>query len=110
LLVDGLTLAGARRRMEAHTSAPADAPEIDGLIGENARERLTAVKVGLRSILELLDGEGREDFTLAPPPAETPAPVRTMPASRAKPSRGSAASGPESGGNGSARAPHARRR
>jgi DNA-binding transcriptional MerR regulator len=109
LLVDGLTLAGARRRMEAHTSAPAEAPEIDELIGENARERLTAVKVGLRSILELLDGEGREDFTLAPPP-ESPAPVRAMPTTRAKSSRGRTSSVSESERNGSARAPHARRR
>jgi DNA-binding transcriptional MerR regulator len=55
LLVEGLTLAGARRKLE-EDSAPvaADAPAIDELIGQNARERLTAVKRGLRSILELL--------------------------------------------------------
>ncbi len=45
LLVEGLTLAGARRRMEDE-GAPvaADEPELDELIGQNARERLTAVK------------------------------------------------------------------
>src|SRR5204862_8296229 len=55
LLVEGLTLAGARRRLEEE-SAPvaADAPMIDELIGQNARERLTAVKRGLQSILDLL--------------------------------------------------------
>src|SRR5438477_6289805 len=55
LLVEGLTLAGARRRLEEE-AAPiaADAPAIDELIGQNARERLAAVKRGLRSILELL--------------------------------------------------------
>src|SRR5947209_350009 len=55
LLVEGLTLAGARRQL-VEESAPvaADAPAIDELIGRNARERLTAVKRGLRSILEIL--------------------------------------------------------
>src|SRR5438876_9694799 len=70
LLVDGLTLAGARRKL-GEESAPvaADAPVIDELIGQNARERLTAVKRGLRSILDLLarSGEGRE-LRLTPPP------------------------------------------
>jgi DNA-binding transcriptional MerR regulator len=60
LLVEGLTLAGVRRRLEEE-GAPvgADVP-LDQLIGENARERLTAVKQGLRSILDLLsyDSEG----------------------------------------------------
>ena len=45
LLVDGLTLAGAQRKLEEE-SAPvaADAPVIDELIGQNARQRLTEVK------------------------------------------------------------------
>jgi DNA-binding transcriptional MerR regulator len=96
LLVDGLTLAGARRRLEEEgTPVAADAPMIDELIGQNARERLTEVKRGLRSILDLLAGrQGREEFRLAPPPM-TPAAhgssrVRAMPASRAKPARGKA--------------------
>lgn len=59
LLVDGLTLAGARRRLdEEATPVAADLPGIDELIGRNARERLTDVKRGLRSILDLLTGEG----------------------------------------------------
>jgi DNA-binding transcriptional MerR regulator len=61
LLVEGLTLAGARRKLEEE-SAPvaADAPVIDELLGRNARERLTTIKRGLRSILELLeDANGR---------------------------------------------------
>src|SRR5437870_1199907 len=54
LLVEGLTLAGARRRLaDESTLVAADAPAIDELIGQNARERLTEVKRGLRSILEL---------------------------------------------------------
>ena len=69
LLVEGLTLAGARRRLEEETSpVGADTPALDELIGENARERLTQVKRGLRSILDLLAGSthGRE-FRLTPP-------------------------------------------
>jgi DNA-binding transcriptional MerR regulator len=113
LLVDGLTLAGARRRIEAHTSlVAADLPVIDELIGENARERLTAVKHGLRSILELLAGAGGDEFRLAPPPVAPTARVRAMPASRVKSSRGKTSSPAKSlaGRNGSARTPHARRR
>ena len=62
LLVEGLTLAGARRRLEEETApVAANAPSIDVLIGQNARERLTDVKRGLRSILDLL-GNGGDDF------------------------------------------------
>src|SRR6185436_19890695 len=70
LLVDGLTLAGARRKLEEE-DAPVgrDAPVIDELIGQNARQRLTEVKRGLRSILDLLSrsGGGGDDFQLAAP-------------------------------------------
>ena len=59
LLVEGLTLAGVRRRLEEETAGvAADVPVIDELIGQNARERLTEVKRGLRSILELLAHRG----------------------------------------------------
>ena len=58
LLVEGLTLAGARRRLEEE-AAPigADAP-LDELIGQNARERITEVKRGLQALLYLLGGGG----------------------------------------------------
>jgi DNA-binding transcriptional MerR regulator len=73
LLVEGLTLAGARRRL-GEESAPvaADVPVIDELIGRNARERLTAVKRGLRSILDLLAANGADEFRLARPTAAPP--------------------------------------
>ena len=107
LLVEGLTLAGARRKLEEETApVAADAPVIEALIGENARERLTAVKRGLQSILELLTAGG-DEFRLAPPTAAgTSARVRAMPAARLKASRGKA---PASRG-GSARSPQARRK
>jgi DNA-binding transcriptional MerR regulator len=89
LLVEGLTLAGARRRLDEE-GAPvvADEPELAELIGQNARERLTAVKRGLQSILDLLAGaHGLEEFQLAAP-AAAPSRVRSIPAARVKPSRG----------------------
>jgi DNA-binding transcriptional MerR regulator len=69
LLVEGLTLAGARRRLEVESTPVApDEPALDELIGRNARERLTAVKHGLRSILDLLSGNGHgQEFALAAP-------------------------------------------
>ena len=86
LLVEGLTLAGARRKLDEE-SAPvaADAPLIDELIGQNARERLTAVKRGLRSILDLLASSGADQFRLAAPRAAAPSSrARPMPVSRTK--------------------------
>jgi DNA-binding transcriptional MerR regulator len=69
LLVEGLTLAGARRKLEEESSpVGADVPVLDELIGQNARERLTLVKRGLRSILDMLSGEnGGREFRLTPP-------------------------------------------
>jgi DNA-binding transcriptional MerR regulator len=71
LLVEGLTLAGARRKIEEETAPIAvDEPAIQALIGRNARERLTAVRRGLQSILDLL-GSHRDarEFRLSPPPS-----------------------------------------
>ena len=68
LLVEGLTLAGARRRLEDELSpVAADAAAIDVLIGRNARERLTEVKRGLRWIMDLLGEVGTSDFRLTAP-------------------------------------------
>jgi DNA-binding transcriptional MerR regulator len=108
LLVEGLTLAGARRRLEEETApVAADAPVFDELVGRNARERLTAVKRGLQSILELLaGGHGDVEFSLAAPSMPS-AHVRSMSAVvRGKPSRGKATASR----NGSARAPQPRRK
>jgi DNA-binding transcriptional MerR regulator len=83
LLIEGLTLAGARRKLEEEAApVAADAPTIDELIGQNARERLTTVKRGLRSILELLASNG--GGLRAPAPKPTPSRVRPIPVSRTK--------------------------
>lgn len=92
LLVEGLTLAGARRKLEEETTpVGVDAPAIDELIGQNARERLTAVKRGLQSILDLLaHAPSSGEFHLAAtPPA--PSRSRAVPAGRAKATRGKTA-------------------
>ena len=59
LLVEGLTLAGARRKLEeAAAPVAADAPdvidELKKLAGVNARERLTTVKRTLQALMDLL--------------------------------------------------------
>jgi DNA-binding transcriptional MerR regulator len=71
LLVEGLTLAGARRKLQGDAMpVAADSPVIDRLIGQHARERLTVVKRGLQSILDLLAGRGHGgDFHLTAPTA-----------------------------------------
>lgn len=105
LLVEGLTLAGARKRLVEETApVAADTPAIDELIGRNARERLTDVKRGLRSILDLLAATPvRPGFRLSSSPASMRA--RAMPAARGNASRGKTSSSR----NGS-RTAHARRK
>lgn len=74
LLVEGLTLAGARRRLEDDAAPVAPAAPLEELIGRNARERLTAIKRGLRSLLDMLatsanGANGGHEFRLAAPSA-----------------------------------------
>jgi DNA-binding transcriptional MerR regulator len=107
LLVEGLTLAGARRRLEDETApVAANAPAIDELIGQNARERLTEVKRGLRSILSLLARPADSGELRLTSPVAAPARVRSMPV---KPTRGNGKVASASR-NTSARAPQARRK
>src|SRR5258706_15245261 len=79
LLVEGLTLAGARRRLEEEGRPVGSGAALEELIGQNARERLTAVKRGLRSILDLLSGakSAGEVRLTAPPRGSSKA--RSMP-------------------------------
>ena len=108
LLVEGLTLAGARKRLEEETApVAADEPVIDELIGRNARERLTSVKRGLRSILDLL--ATTRDFQLVPPASAPARRASAASVNRAKAVRGKPAVAGKNGSR-SARAPHARRR
>ena len=77
LFVEGLTLAGARRKLvDEHAGAAAGAHEIEALLGSDARERILQVKRGLREIATMLakdpgaaNGEEPSLFELAKPKA-----------------------------------------
>ena len=56
LLVDGLTLAGVRRKLEDEAEPVViETPAAEPPLGGNAKEQLAAVKQGLRLLLELLE-------------------------------------------------------
>jgi DNA-binding transcriptional MerR regulator len=73
LFVEGLTLAGARRKLlEEQPSPDIDAAGLDKLFGKDARERIQSVKQGLREIATMLAGDPRANgspglFELAAP-------------------------------------------
>jgi DNA-binding transcriptional MerR regulator len=56
LFVEGLTLAGARRRLadEGASIAPTEPSDLDVLLGSDVRERLLHVKRGLRELKTML--------------------------------------------------------
>jgi DNA-binding transcriptional MerR regulator len=113
---EGLTLAGARRRLEE--SAPRTAAEVDHDVAEvldalasDARTRIAYVRDGLRSILQLLSNapgtvvvvdDGRAGNGASRPARGATASVRTMPQRKGKPSPPSrqARSAPKSAGAG----------
>jgi DNA-binding transcriptional MerR regulator len=90
LFVDGLTLAGARRRLSEEGLAPPDETlddaDVAALIDGQMRQQLRDVRRGLGWILGVLSGEGleREDFVLKPS-REEPARAAPRPAIKAKP-------------------------
>jgi DNA-binding transcriptional MerR regulator len=87
---EGLTLAGARRRIEeafpqaAAEARDAEIAEVLDTLGADARQRIALVRSGLKSILEVLAGD---------PGAIALAPLRT-----ASPARGGNGSGTRRGG------------
>ena len=71
VIVDGLTLAGVRRRFDEQAPPvleEAEAAPITELLGRNAKERLAEVKRGLMSILEMLNARPGDVRAYAPPP------------------------------------------
>ena len=94
VFTEGLTLAGARRRIEesrpeSSASAKAEAAEVLDALGGDARQRIANVRDGLRSILSLLSGDREQGYELRPPAANASRPAaaakgRAM-AGRAKP-------------------------
>jgi DNA-binding transcriptional MerR regulator len=72
---EGLTLAGARRRLEQHASSGASDEEVAEVLealASDARTRIASVRDGLRSILKLLSAAPGtvvvvDDYRLTPP-------------------------------------------
>ena len=82
VFTEGLTLSGARRRMEASlppepSVSAAEVAEVLDALGSDARTRIASVRDGLRSILQVLSSAPGtvvvvdDDFALAPMPVVT---------------------------------------
>ncbi len=91
---EGLTLAGARRRLEEQDDGPSVAAVgVDDVLGGMARSRLREVRSGLEAIMRLLErnpgGQGIPELQLvAPSAARTASPSRAS-SKRAAVARGS---------------------
>ena len=82
LFVDGLTLAGARKRLTEEGAAPiaetvSDA-DVAAMLNEQTRQSLHDIRRGLQWILAVLSGDGlkTEDFVLRASPAASRASAR----------------------------------
>ena len=77
LFVEGLTLAGVRKRMQGEQPAPATEPSpLDDLLTSDARERIRSVRQSLRELAAMLaqrPGAPPAEFTLAAPAPKAPA-------------------------------------
>jgi DNA-binding transcriptional MerR regulator len=71
LFVEGLTLAGVRRRMQEEQGPAPSAPPLDDLLTRDARERILSVKKSLRDLASMLSrtpaAAGAAPFELAAP-------------------------------------------
>lgn len=81
---EGLTLSGARRRLEEESDRETAPPLlVEEVLGANAREKLRNVKNGLQSILQLLSqNDEPAQLHLVPPPP--PVAAKKKPAAKAK--------------------------
>jgi DNA-binding transcriptional MerR regulator len=93
LFVEGLTLAGARRKLLEQSERPAQESglqDLEALFGSDARERILQVKRGLREIATMLSKRASEDghpqslFDIAPAPRRAAA-KKVAPKKVAKP-------------------------
>ena len=84
---EGLTLSGARRRLEEESDKPnGTGVLVSEVLGEHVRERLRSVKTGLQSILQMLAKEPGEqtELRLVAPKASPPAKKKTVAKARSK--------------------------
>jgi DNA-binding transcriptional MerR regulator len=82
---EGLTLSGARRRLEEDGDQHTAPVSVEELLGAGVREKLKSVKSGLQSILQMLSKDGDEpgELRLVPPPSPEPA-AKKKPIAKAK--------------------------
>ena len=95
LFVEGLTLAGARRRLEESAPAPqrvtdSEVAEVLDALTSDARTRIAHVRDGLRSILKVLSNAPGtvvvvDDFQIDAPPVKRAAVKTRSAAARTKP-------------------------
>lgn len=89
LFVEGLTLAGARRRLQdEQPSAPSDeGAALDELLSSDARERILSVRSALRELAAMLaskPGSAPTEFVLEAPVAKPRAVSASAPAAKVK--------------------------
>jgi DNA-binding transcriptional MerR regulator len=119
VFTEGLTLSGARRRLEESAPQPPtgvtedEVNEVLDALASDARTRIAHVRQGLQSILSLLSSAPGtrvvvvDDYQLRPPPAPQPATARTIAARRADAGKSALKSAPP---RGKAAVPVARRK
>ena len=88
VFVEGLTLAGARRRLEEEPRGPSvPGATVDDALGDMARSRLRQVRTGLEAIMRLLSRDGGQsdmpELQLVPP--SVPLRTRSRVASKSAP-------------------------
>ena len=84
LFVEGLTLAGARRRLQEEQGPPPSAPPLDDLLTRDARERILSVRKSLRELASMLSrrpapGDGAPFELVAAPAPRASAKKKTAP-------------------------------
>lgn len=82
---EGLTLSGARRRLEEEGDKHTAPVSVEEVLGAGVRDKLKNVKSGLQSILQMLskDSDHQGELRLVPPPSPAPA-AKKKPIAKAK--------------------------
>jgi DNA-binding transcriptional MerR regulator len=94
LFVEGLTIAGARRKLQdeqAIASPAASSAELDDLLSSDVRERILSVRKSLKELSAMLAqapvGHDEEFALAAPAPAAAPRPKRASAAAAKTPAK-----------------------
>jgi DNA-binding transcriptional MerR regulator len=89
LFVEGLTIAGARRKLQdEQPAAPMASAEMDELLSSDVRERILSVRQSLRELSAMLSQRpGAEEFVLAAPVVAAPRPKRASAAAAKTPAK-----------------------